>query len=282
MSVLSWRILMRILFVSASLCAVMLCLLSRAYADSAGDVTEIFTDAGVPGLEQTAPSGWHGMLGAGLFNGERILGNTRRRTVPLPVLLLTYQDRVYWSIGGGGVWIYHSAGRTLNIGAGVKLHPGYQPEDEPDLADMAKRRTSIDGLVNALWKTPLGDVGLRYYHDIADVSNGDSVTFRVSRNFRFDQAFRLTPSIGIEWLGARYVDYYYGVRPSEALQTRPAYAGRDTVNIGGGIAGLFRVSPSWSLLGGLYGTRLGGGVTDSPIVSRNFTSLVYFGVGWIF
>jgi outer membrane protein len=117
---------------------------------------------------------------------------------------------------------------------------------------------------------------------MANVSDGTAVTLRFSRNFQIDPAFRLTPSISVEWLNAKYVDYYYGVRPAEALPNRPVYEGRDTVDIGAGVAGALRISLSWSLLGGLYGTRHGSGISDSPMVKQSFSTLVYFGAGWIF
>jgi outer membrane protein len=217
-----------------------------------------------------------------LFNGERIIGDTRRRTVPLPIFLMTYQDWAYWRIAGGGVWLVQTADRALKLGVGVKLRPGYQADDDPELVGMEKRKTSLDGYVNALWKTPAANVGVRYYHDMANVSDGTAVTLRFSRNFQIDPAFRLTPSISVEWLNAKYVDYYYGVRSAEALPSRPAYAGRDALNIGAGVAGAIRISPSWSLLGGVYGTRLGRGITNSPIVTQDYSTLVYFGAGWIF
>lgn len=263
-------------------CVILLSAGSLAIADTVADLTEVYTDAGAPGLEYPAPTGIHGIIGAGLFNGERIIGDTRRRTVLLPIVLMTYQDRAYWSIGGGGLWLFQSDDHALKLGIGVKVHPGYRPDDNSDLAGMEPRSTSLDGFVNSLWKAPVINVGLRFYHDIGQVSQGDSITLRLSHNFIINPEFRLTPSLGVDWLNAKYVDYYYGVRQAEALPGRPAYTGRATVNVGVGVAGAYRVSRSWSFLGGLYSTHLGGGIEDSPIVTNRSSTLVYFGAGWIF
>ncbi len=94
--------------------------------------------------------------------------------------------------------------------------------------------------------------------------------------------FRLLPSVGFEWMSARLVDYYYGVHADEAMPGRPAYQGRDTVNVGAGIAADLRLNRSWSLLGGVHVTRFGSGIEDSPIVTRRFSALVHFGAGWRF
>ncbi len=78
------------------------------------------------------------------------------------------------------------------------------------------------------------------------------------------------------------VGYYYGVRSSEAGINRPAYAGRDTVNINAGLGGLYLLNRDWLLLGGIYGVYYGSGIRDSPIVTHDFATLAYFGAGWIF
>jgi len=49
-----------------------------------------------------------------------------------------------------------------------------------------------------------------------------------------------------------------------------------------GIAGHYRLSDSWSLLGGLFETRYGNGIVDSPIVTLRYQTLMFFGAGWRF
>ncbi|HEX9020416.1 MAG TPA: MipA/OmpV family protein, partial [Nitrospirota bacterium] len=219
-----------------------------AYADTTTALTEVYTDTGVPASrEGQPPEGLHGIIGAGVFNGERILGDARRRSVLLPIILMTYQDRAYWSIGGGGFWLYHSDDRSLKLGAGLKLHPGYRPDGDQELAGMEKRRSSIDGYLNAVWQNPVVDFGITYYRDIGRVSRGDAATIRVSHNFQITPDIRLTPSVGLEWESAKLVNYYYGVKPSEAQPGRPAYTGRKTINYGVGMTGAYRLSRSWCL-----------------------------------
>lgn len=253
-----------------------------AYADTSTALTEVYTDTGVPAEEQPAAKGLHGILGAGFFNGERIVGIAHRRTVLLPIVLMTYKDWAYWSIGGGGVWLYHSDDRSLKFGAGLKFHPGYRPDDDPELAGMERRKSSIDGYLNAVWQTPVVNIGVRYYYDIGRVSRGDAATIRVSRNFSITPDLRLTPSVGLEWESARLVDYYYGVKPSEALPDRSAYTGHESVNYGAGMTGAYRLSRSWCLLAGLYATHLSDGISDSPIVDRRHIKVAFFGAGWVF
>lgn len=254
------------------------------YADSVADLTEEYTAAGVPDQEQPALSGFHGMVGAGLFNYKGTVGEEGRKNAFLPIVLMTYQDWAYWSVGGGGVWLIQSEDRSLKFGVGVKAHLGWKPDDDPLLAGMADRHTSLDGSVNVLWKTSLINVGVSYYKDIGNVSHGATATLRLSHNINFwiDPKLRLTPSVGVEWENARLVDYYAGVRQDEATPSRPVYAGHDTVNYTAGLGGSYRISRDWSLLGGVYATHFGDGIADSPIVQHRGSILVYFGGGWRF
>jgi MipA family protein len=259
-----------------------LVLSSQVFAEE--EVTETFTDAGAASqdLQAVPPSGFHGLLGAGLFSGQRIIGDDGRRTSLFPLVLMRYKDLAYWSLTGGGVWLVQTANHSLRFGAGVRLHSGWRQGDDPGLAGMETRKSSMDGYLNALWRTSLVTIGVHYYHDVLNANRGDAASLRLSRNFKPGEDLRLTPSIGVEWQNGERVDYYYGVRPEEALPFRPAYTGTPAVNANAGLAGAYRLSRSWSLLGGLFTTRYGSGIVDSPIVTRRYSTLVFAGAGWRF
>lgn len=248
------------------------------------EVTETYTDTGVSAQDQqvSRPSGFHGILGAGLFNGERIIGDDGRRTALFPFVLMRYKDVAYWSLGGGGVWLIQTEDRSLRFGAGVRIHSGWGQRDDPSLAGMETRKSSLDGYLNALWRTSLVTIGAHYYHDILNANRGDAASLRLSKNFKMSEDLRLTPSIGAEWRNSERVNYYYGVRPEEALAFRPAYTGTATINTNAGLAGSYWLSHSWSLLGGIFTTRYGDSIVDSPIVTRRYSTLVFLGAGWRF
>lgn len=264
------------------LCVVMLGAWRPAYADTAAALTEVYADNGLPEWGRPVQKGLHGLIGAGLFRGDRLVSDPRTRTALLPVVLMTWDDLAYWSITGGGVWLLQFVDVPVRVGAGVKVHPGYTPGDDPDLAGMQKRKSSFDGYVNALWKTELVNIGAAYYHDIGRVTRGDAVTVRLSRHIPLTSKITLTPRAGVEYQSASLVRYYYGVTPSEALPDRPEYTGHHAVNYGAGAAAVYRLGSSWSLLGGFFATHLGNGISDSPIVLKRHTKVAFFGLGWTF
>lgn len=251
------------------------------FADTTEDVTEVYTDAGVKKADEQAPSGFHGILGAGLFSGQRIVGDDGRKLVLLPLVLVRYRDSAYWSIGGGGGWLLQSEDHSLRFGAGLRAVGGRKPDD-PGLAGMERRKGSVDGYLNLAWRTQFATIGAYYYRDIGGASRGDSASLRLSRNFRAGDRLFLTPSLGAVWQDSERVDYYYGVRPEEALPWRPAYIGSNAINANAGLSALYVLPSRWSLLGGVIATRYGREIVDSPIVSRRYSTTVYTGAGWRF
>lgn len=256
-----------------------------AYADTATDLLEDYPAAGVPIQDQeeaAAPSGVHGLIGAGLFNLEKTLGESGHWTELLPIVILTYEDRAYLINSRGGVWLLRSDDRSLKLGAGMRVHYGWKPGDDLVLSGMAKRHASVDGTLDVLWKTSIVNVWVSYYRDIGHVSDGEAADVRLNRSLWLTPQFRLIPGVGVLWQSERYVNYYYGVRPNEATPGRPAYVGHDTVNYIASVVGEYLISRDWSLLGGILATHFGDGIADSPIVSHRGAISAFFGAGWRF
>lgn len=257
-------------------------LCSTIYA--AQEANEIYTDTGVPtrqdGVSESA--GFHGTLGAGFFSRHKILGDNGNVITLSPVVMLHYRDLAYWSVSGGGLWLLQTDDHSLRFGAGIRTHPGWGRGKDPILEGMETRKGSLDGYLNAVWRTPIVTTGVRYYHDILNGRRGDAASLRFSKNIIASEDLRLTPSIGGEWQSSERVDYYYGVQPDEVLAFRPAYTGTASINVNAGLAGVYHMADSWNLLGGVVMTRYGNGIADSPIVTRRYSELVYLGAGWSF
>lgn len=261
--------------------ALSLILCSPIYAEQ--EMTEIYTDTGVPtrqGFSET--EGFHGTLGAGFSVSKRIIGEKDGTIIIVgPMVFLRYEDLAYWSLRGGGVWLLQTDDHSLRFGAGIRTHSGWSPGDDPQLVGMEIRRGSLDGYLNAVWRTSIVTTGIGYYHDVLGSKYGDTASLRFSKDIMLSENLRLTPSIAGEWRSSERVDYYYGVHSGEVLPSRPAYIGKATVNMNAGIAGVYYL-PHWNLLGGVFMTRYGNGIVDSPIVNRRYSTLVYLGAGWSF
>jgi outer membrane protein len=75
------------------------------------------------------------------------------------------------------------------------------------------------------------------------------------------------PPTGLRWsLGL--VDYYYGVRPDEALPDRPAYEGEAMITTRASLSLLWRASPRIAVLALVRADRVDDDVQNSPIVDE--------------
>ncbi len=258
-----------------------LCLIFCSPAFAVQAVTETYTYAGVPTREDAEgkSEGLHGTVGAAILGTEKIRGHNGGFIGVTPIFMMRYEDTLYVSFASAGLWMLQNDDHSLRFGAGLQPHGGWHSGDDPTLSGMEDREASIDAYVNAAWRAGFVTVGASYYHDILNGNRGDAASLRFLKDFRPSEKFRFTPSIGFEWQNSERVDYYYGVRPQEVRPNRPAFTGVPAVNMTAGTAIIYRLENSWSLLTGVFATRLGNGISNSPIVSRRYAGLAYIGVG---
>jgi outer membrane protein len=105
---------------------------------------------------------------------------------------------------------------------------------------------------------------------------GAVASIQLSRSFR-SGAWTLVPRIGIEYQSRQYVDYYYGVRPSEATAGRPAYAGKKSYSPELGLLVRWRASPRQFLFANFNYERYGKEVRNSPLMNAGGIPQVVFG-----
>jgi outer membrane protein len=71
----------------------------------------------------------------------------------------------------------------------------------------------------------------------------------------------------MEYLSSSYVDYYYGVRATEATPTRPAYAGKSSWSPEFGLLVSWQAGPRQSLFANFNYERYGSEVRNSPLMN---------------
>lgn len=258
-----------------------LCLAGMAHNALAQDEFSELNAAYQATPEETTHAGnWHGLLGGALIVLQQPVADSR--TIVLPLVSLRYRDSFYWRFGQAGFNIWHSDDRRARLAVALKARRGYDPSDYPALAGMTQRKTSLEAGLSGNWLNHGTVFNYGIYGDIAGRSDGGSAQLSIAHPFRLAPRWFLTPAFGAEWLSDRVVDYYYGVTPAEATAGRPAYAGTATANLRVGLMLTHRLSREWSLFGGIGYTRLGTGISDSPIVIRDHIAALHMGAGWRF
>ena len=236
--------------------------------------------AGMPLPKSTRAGNWHGLVGGAVMVLQQPIAD--RRSFVLPLVSVTYRHSVYWHIGQLGVYVLSSDDHRARLALALKARRGYDPADYAGLAGMDKRATSAEAGLHGIWLTRAALISYGVFTDVSGHSHGNSAQLRLAHPFRIAPRWHLTPSVGAEWLSDKVVDYYYGVKPSEATPARPAYTGTASVNLRAGLMLSHRLAHAWSLFGGVGVTRLGSGISASPIVIHDTISALHFGGAWHF
>jgi len=193
----------------------------------------------------------------------------------LPISLLFF-DNKWLHVGGTTADIkigrWHAVSLALRLD--YAIGDGYRGKDAPILNGMQTRKSTFWYGPAVSWDTSVGVVSASL---MTSGNKGRQASIDFSKRFEAGR-FGISPYVGLNWMSHRYVDYYYGVRPTEVRNDRPAYAGKSAFKLSFGtfVDYHFTERQSVGLQAGLsYTSR---GITNSPIVRSTLSpelGLVY-------
>jgi len=118
------------------------------------------------------------------------------------------------------------------------------------------------------WPTRIGLFGLSGVADTLGRRMGQELEFSYAMLFDLG-GFDLIPSAGMRWKNQDLVNYYYGVRPSEARAGRPAYEGESAFDPFVRLAVRHQLTERWSLVAATQYEWLDSQPADSPFLDAN-------------
>ena len=198
----------------------------------------------------------------------------------LAVPLVRFEgERAYLRGLRGGVRLVESPGYELAVFAQARLD-GYDSQDSPTLAGMADRRASLDLGVASTWTSQRrGTLELSAAADALDRSGGYELAATWTGRFAAG-GWSLFPGASLRWQDEKMLDYYYGVRASEATPTRAAYAADSAVTPEVSLLATRTLGARWELFARASHAWLPSEVTDSPLVDRNGSTGLFVGIGY--
>lgn len=210
-------------------------------------------------------------FGLGVSTTDKVYRDFDRKVTPLP--LVTYENK-WVSVGLPVSDIKLWSGESLSFRVRARFSgEGYEAKDSPFLEGMEERKFSawVGGAV--IWKTDFANVSGELLADAMGNSKGTRAKVQIDRRFNAG-GFGITPRLAAEWVDDKYVDYYYGVRESEARTGRARYDGKSTTNMQIGVRVDYSMARHHTMFLDLGTTRVGGSIKNSPIVDKsNQTSL---------
>jgi len=220
-------------------------------------------------------------LGVGAITQQQPYKGMKRDYFPIP--LLVFENRWVKLMGPN----FDLKLRDLELGENqelsfaVTLQPigfdGYDSNDAPILNGMSKRKGGSFLGPSIQWSNPYVDVSAKWLYDVSGSSKGQKVSIGLARSFFAGPQLMFTPSVSAIWMNNKYVDYYYGVRTSEARADRPAYFADSTLNIELAVRTNYRIDKRQSLFLSLGYMMLGSEIKNSPLTDRSGESKVFLG-----
>jgi MipA family protein len=238
----------------------LLAALASPLAATAADSTE--PDLPAPGIADAT----HWGLGLAFGTRSRPYAGLDRDTSVVP---LVFYNNSWLRVAGTGAELKLANVGGFSFGLGARLgFGGYSASDSSALTGMDERKRGFWLGPSVNWRTPIADFSLDALGDVTGASSGVRIHTGAQKTWLFASRWSISPRIGATWLSADYVDYYYGVKDTEATADRPQYSGRATVELDTGVRLGVLLAPHHSMFVDVDGTHYGHGVTDSPIVDK--------------
>lgn len=200
----------------------------------------------------------------------------------LVVPLVRFEGERFYLRGlRGGVVLARDGG--FEFGAFVQGRgDGYEAADSPYLAGMDDRDFSLDIGLAASWRVKgVGQFEASLATDMLDRSGGQEAAVSWTGLVRAG-GWRLLPGVSVAWQSQDMVDYYYGVRPGEALVGRPAYAPGSAIVPELSLLATHPVGESWEFFARAGHAWLPSEITNSPLVDQDGRLSVIVGLGYTF
>ncbi len=214
-------------------------------------------------------------LGGGALISDRPYIDTDWMICPVPLSAYEGDPLSLWDMAGGYPL---PAGKGWSIGPVVQPRfQGYGEEDSSALWGMDDRNWSIDAGIGASWMTKIGRFGLSGVTDMLGRHKGQELEFSYTVLFKLG-GLDFIPSAGMRWKSQDLVDYYYGVRPREAMAGRPAYEGENALDPFVRLTMRHKLTGRWSLLAFAQYEWLDDEIKSSPIVDADYDASFMVGM----
>ena len=208
--------------------------------------------------------------------------DSSEKTNAVPLVL--YEGEHFFARGGTIGWDFLDSDAMDLALIGQFMGGGYDSSDSKFLAGMDDRDPSIGVGGHFIYR--IGDVGFKLaaVTDVSDNSEGTQTSGEVFYSYRTGN-WMFKPSASIIWQDEDYNDYYYGVKPLEAIPGigRFAYSADSDINyqVGAMVVYQKKTSP-WMYIAGVRYESLGDEIDDSPIIDDDSELSGMLGVGYTF
>ena len=232
-------------------------------------ITGLITSTGTARSETGFPGGRSWAIGAAITGNSRPFIGHETQVFPVPFVVYSGR-RLHVTGPDASYTLFDSPFLSLDTAAGVRFE-GFDPEASGVFAGMANRNPALELGLNVDARI----LSLQYRADVTGTHRGHEI--RLTHSFPIPIRFgAVIPTVRATWKSADLVDYYYGVRDSEANGSRNAYRPGSNLQFGTGLEFIKQISWDWMVMGSASHEFLSSTIKDSPIVEDGGQTSVTF------
>ena len=227
------------------------------------------------------PDGWS--VGAGFIHSESPYTGVKDKNFPIPYF--TYKKQRLFIRGLNVDYNFYESNhlKASAILDGMLFGSGYEAKDSTTLVGMDERKGSIRAGGGVSGRFNKIQIRGKILKDILGVHGGIDGELGLGYNFPISVLFTDFPftmiglSLGYKFYDQKYINYYFGVKPSEALANRSTYTSKRAQSPFLSSFLRMQLSKKWSFMTILKIEWPPSEITNSPIVDKNkLTSLLAF------
>ena len=219
---------------------------------------------------------WDVSLGLGAAVVPTFEGSDRYKALPVPIISITYRDMISFDINGLNAY-WRSGG--LKVGGGLTFDGGRKDSESDDIFQSGDNRLKglgdIDSALGlrafALYHLGLVDFGGSVTKFTGNQNHGVLADFGFGLPYPVSKKLTFTPHLGATWASGNYMQTYFGVTPTQAMNSSFAQfdAKAGIKDVDASLSLDYQYSKHWFASAHLDVKRLTGDAADSPISFSN-------------
>lgn len=235
--------------------------------------------AAQPPEKEPPSSSWGVGIGAAVKQKPYIGTDSEGKVIPI----LQFENKYVRVFGPGidvklpGLRIGDTQRINVSVVGRYDLSAGYEASDSWIFSGMSERKGGIWAGAKIRWENSLANLSAEWLGDASGYSKGQRGGLGLERSWRLGKHLMLSPRLTAKWQDSKYVDYYFGVRDSEATAGRAAYRGVSGISVEAGLRSLFLFGRNHSVILDIGVTKLAPEIKHSPLVGRASESNAFLG-----
>ncbi len=208
--------------------------------------------------------------GPGLLMVDKPHKGGDTRILPIPAIY--FQKDRFMLFGPQARWVLYYDNDLMVSVLGKLRYEGYDDNEDRYLRGMSDRRMTFEAGLSLAREFRWARLAADWTSDVLNEHKGHEIRLTASRRFAdvlgVDK-LAVTPTVGGNWRSRQLNNYYYGVRPKEAVAGRPAYNAGDTVGLLTSLRVDYPLTERWNMFSLVSVEWLRSEITNSPIVDQH-------------